>query len=231
MGERFDGLGKGLVAFLRDLEKNNKREWFQKNKERYQECVQEPMLAFIRALAPKLERFAPHIVASDSKTGGSLMRIHRDVRFSKDKRPYNTHVSAQFRHERGKNVHAPGFYVRIDPKEVWLGTGIWQPDTPAVTKIRKRIAAKPAEWKKARDGKTFKTAFGELGGESLKRPPRGFDPEHAYVEDLKRKDFVAFRKLKPAQAAGPGFLDEAVKAYKASGPFMEFLCEALRLRY
>ncbi len=231
MAERFEGLGKGLVAFLRDLERNNKREWFQKNKARYQECVQEPMLAFIRALAPKLEGFAPHIVASDSKTGGSLMRIHRDVRFSKDKRPYNTHASAQFRHERGKAGPAPGFYVRIDTKEVWLGTGIWQPDTPAVTKIRKRIESKPAEWKKARDAKAFKTAFKELGGESLKRPPRGFDPEHPYVEDLKRKDFVAFAEWKATLVTKADFPAAVAKAYAASNKFMAFLCDALGLPF
>ncbi|MEE8104817.1 MAG: TIGR02453 family protein [Planctomycetota bacterium] len=223
----FQGLGKKLVPFLRQLEKSNNRDWFQENKARYQAEVQEPFLEFIRAIEPKLAKISPHIVASDKKVGGSMMRINRDVRFSKDKRPYDARAAARFMNAAGKDVQAPGFYLKIDPKEVWLGAGIWQPDTPSVTKIREAIVDNPTAWKRARDHKAFRDLFGELDGESLKRPPRGFDPEHKFVEDLKRKDFVGFRKLKPAAVAEPGFLAEAVKTYKASTALMRFLSDAL----
>ena len=229
--EPFKGLGTKLVPFLKDLEHNNNRAWFNKNKARYQECVQEPMLAFIRAIGPKLEKVSPHIAADDRKVGGSLMRIHRDVRFAKDKRPYNTHVAAIFRHERGKKVTAPGFYIRIDPKEVWLGTGIWKPDGPALAKIRRRIDGNGAEWKKVRDNKVFVRLYGGLAGDSLKRPPRGFHDTHPYIEDLKRKDLAAFRILRPSKATPPLFVDEAVKTYEASSPLMGFICKALGLGY
>lgn len=170
----FTAFDKALLAFLRDLRKNNNRDWFQQSKARYEESVREPMLAFIEAMAPKLARISPHIVADARKVGGSLFRINRDTRFSKDKRPYKENVAAQFRHAEGKNVRAPGFYIHIDPDEVRLGTGIWQPETPAVAKIREAIDRDGGAWKKATRGKAFKDRYGELAGDSLKRPPRGF---------------------------------------------------------
>lgn len=227
----FTAFDKDLLAFLRDLRENNNRAWFQRNKDRYEESVREPMLAFIEVIGPKLATISPHIVADPRKVGGSLFRINRDTRFSSDKRPYKENVAAQFRHAAGKNVHAPGFYIHIDPGEVRLGTGIWQPETQALAKIREAIDRDGSAWKQATRGKAFRDCYGELAGDSLKRAPRGFDADHPLVEDLKRKDFVAFRALTPSVITKRGFLDEAVKTYAASKGLMKFLCDALGLPF
>ncbi|MCH7945702.1 MAG: TIGR02453 family protein, partial [Armatimonadetes bacterium] len=109
-----------LLKFLSDLKKNNNRQWFQKNKDRYESDVREPLLKFIEAFEPRLHKISPHFIADARKTGGSLFRIYRDTRFSHDKRPYKTHAGVQFRHERAKDVHAPGFYLHIEPKQVFV---------------------------------------------------------------------------------------------------------------
>ena len=103
-----------LFKFLRELNKNNTREWFQANKDRYETDVRNPMLGFIADFAPYLEGLSPQFVAEPRRSGGSMFRIHRDTRFSKDKSPYKTHAAAQFGHARGKDVHAPGFYLHLE---------------------------------------------------------------------------------------------------------------------
>ncbi len=110
-----------LFAFLRELKANNSRPWFQANKERYEREVREPMLCFIADFGVEARKISPYIVADPRKAGGSMFRIHRDTRFSKDKSPYKTTVGAQFRHEQGKDVHAPGFYLHLAPGEAFAG--------------------------------------------------------------------------------------------------------------
>ena len=183
--------GPGLLRFLRDLEANNNRNWFQANRDRYEDEVREPALEFIRAFAPHLQKISPYMVAIDKKVGGSLMRVHRDVRFSKSKLPYKTNVGIQFRHVEGKDVHAPGLYFHIDPKEIFLGVGMWHPAPEALHAVRQAILDNPRSWKRVRDGKRFGEAW-HLGGQSLKRPPRGYPADHAMIEDLKRTDHIAF---------------------------------------
>ena len=164
MADDFKGFPRDAVAFLDDLTKNNTRDWFQRNKGRYEESVQEPARALVRALAERFAVFAPHVVADDRKSGGSLMRIHRDVRFSKDKRPYDPRVAAQFFHENGKKASAPGYYVHIGPDAVTLGAGVWRPDTPEVGKIRDRIVEKADDWAAVRDDKAFATEWSISAG-------------------------------------------------------------------
>jgi uncharacterized protein (DUF2461 family) len=121
-------LHRSLLGFFDELSRNNKREWFQANKERYIAEVRDPLLGFVEAFAPKLRRISSHFVADSRPNGGSLFRIYRDTRFSKDKTPYKTWGAVQFRHERGKDVHAPGFYLHIQPGNVFMGAGLWHPD-------------------------------------------------------------------------------------------------------
>lgn len=149
----------GLLDFLRELEANNRREWFETNKARYEEEVREPALEFIRGMTPRLAKISKHLVANDSKVGGSLMRIFRDVRFSSDKRPYKTNLGIQFRHGAGKDVHAPGFYFHVDPQSVFLGAGLWRPETAALAKIRAAIAADPKAFQKTLAAKAFSEGF------------------------------------------------------------------------
>ena len=153
---RFD---RSLLKFLKDLEKNNERDWFQANKQRYEDEVREParafIRAFIRAFSDELDKFSLHFIASDKKVGGSLMRVYRDTRFSKDKTPYKTNVGIHFRHELCGDVHAPGFYVHIAPRECFLGVGIWHPAADSLASIRKAIDRQSDDWIAARDDKKF----------------------------------------------------------------------------
>ena len=222
----FRSFGPELAAFLKDLRSNNERGWFTANRERYEETVREPARAFIRAMAPALAAISPHFRADDRKTGGSLMRIHRDTRFSRDKTPYKTNVGIQFRHALGRDVHAPGFYVHLEPGSAFLGAGVWRPDSSALFMIRARIDEEPDAWREVRDDEAFRAAF-RLGGESLKTMPRGFARDHALAEDLRRKDFIALHELPIGDALGPEFPDLAAARMRDSGGFMRFLCEAL----
>src|SRR5262245_19810153 len=120
MTDAFKGFGPAL-HFLSELKSRNDKAWFDKNKERYESDVREPARAFVRAMAPKLARFSSEFIADDSRVGGSIMRIHKDVRFSKDKSPYKTNLGIQFRHRTGKDIHAPGLYVHVDPAFSFLG--------------------------------------------------------------------------------------------------------------
>jgi uncharacterized protein (TIGR02453 family) len=216
-----------MFTFLRELADNNDREWFAENKDRYEAQVKEPALDFINDFAPRLEKLSPHFVADSGAVGGSLFRIYRDTRFSKDKTPYKTHTGVVFKHESAKDVHAPGYYVHLQPRECFVGLGIWMPDGPTTRKIREAIAEDPAAWKKAAYGKRFTDVFSLGDGEKLKRPPRGFDPDHPYVEDLKRKSFTAGVKVSQKQVTAPGFVDDYAKMCKAGSPFMKFLCDAV----
>lgn len=220
-----------LFTFLRQLKKNNSRDWFNANKARYIEQVRDPMLAFIEDLAPRMEKISPYIVVDARPTGGSMFRIYRDTRFSKDKSPYKTAATAQFRHEAGKDVHAPGFYLHLGLDGVFFGSGIWQPDSPSLKRIRDRIIEDPGAWKKLVTSAAFKNRILVLHGESLKRPPRGYDPEHPAIEDLKRKDFVTFTTLDEQAACEPGFLSEFVGTCRKASPFMRYIAEALDLDY
>ena len=118
-----------LYAFLNSLAKNNDRTWFEANREQFECDVRTPLLSFISDFDVYLQRLSPHFVADARKVGGSLFRIHRDVRFSKDKSPYKTNVGVHFRHEQAQDAHAPGYYLHLQPRNSFVGGGIWHPDT------------------------------------------------------------------------------------------------------
>ena len=217
-----------LFKFLSELKENNNRDWFQSNKDRYENDVKDPLLSFIAAFAERAPEISTNIMVIPRVQGGSLFRIYRDVRFSKDKTPYKTGAGMHFRHKRGKDVHAPGYYLHLEPGEVFAGCGIWKPNTETVNKIRRKIAEHPDMWLAILEDKKFKKTF-TLGGDSLKRPPRGFDPDHPLIEDLKRKDYLASIVLNEKIVGEPDFLDYYVELCKTAAPFMEFLTRAVGL--
>lgn len=217
------------IKFLRELKANNDREWFKANKTRYEEDVLDVALRFIQSMQDPLADIAPHFTAVATRSGGSLMRVYRDTRFSKNKQPYKTNIGIQFRHERAKDVHSPGFYVHIDPNEVFVGVGMWRPDSEPLRQIRERIAAKPAEWKRAIGTPAFRKNF-SLGGESLQRPPRGFDKEHPLIDDIKRKSFIAVREMTIDDCQKPQFQRSVETAFKQATPFLQFLCSAVGVK-
>ena len=212
--------------FLTDLSENNNRDWFNANKDRFEDDLREPALQFIRDFAPYLADISPYFRADPRRSGGSMFRIYRDVRFSKDKSPYKTYTGLQFRHERGKDAHCPGYYLHLQPKEMFVGVGIWHPDGETLKMIREAIDAHPERWKKVSRARSFTKVF-ELAGESLKRAPKGYGVDHPLIADLKRKDFIAVSRLTQKQVTSPGFVKDLAKYCKTGSPLVEFLCDAI----
>lgn len=213
-----------VFGFLRQLKRNNKREWFEKNRSRYDQIIRDPALAFIAAFAGELPKLSPHFVADPRPTRGSLFRIYRDTRFSADKKPYKTHVGITFRHDSGKDVHAPLFYLHLEPENCFAAAGIWHPDSPTQTKVRAAIVRDPEGWRKVRRKI-------ELEGDRLTRPPRGYDPNHPLVEDIKFKDFVSSVPFTEEQICGQEFMRDYVAACRSMAPLVEFTTKALGLKY
>ena len=217
-------------GFLTALAANNRREWFDEHKSDYEAMVRTPALTFISDIAPDLAKISPHFLALPRKTGGALMRVNRDIRFGADKRPYKTNIGIQFRHEVGKDVHAPGFYLHIEPNDCFIGVGLWRPDGQALGKIRDAIVDRSDAWLAARDNTVFRRLFA-LAGDSLSNAPRGYGKDHPLLTDLKRKDFIAVSPLTNATARSKNLYPKVVDAYAQAAPFMRFLCHALDLRF
>lgn len=226
----FTGFPKDFLAFFRDVARHNDREWFAANKERFRASVQVPMLSFIAAMDLPLGRFADCFVADARPQGGSMFRIYNDMRFH-DAKPYKEHAACQFRHEAGKDAHAPGFYVQFEPKEVFFGGGIWRPPGPQLRAIREAIAADPERWVEITRSPSFKRRFGPIEGESLKRPPQGFDPEDPLIDDIKKISFFVGQIVEPEEIQSKGFAKEVSRSFESLAPFMQFLTEALGLPF
>lgn len=217
-----------LFNFLRELKQNNDKAWFEENKERYESVVREPLRKFIANFALHLARISPYYEADPRKVGGSLFRIHRDVRFSPDKSPYKTHAGIQFRHTSGKDVHAPGFYLHLEPDNVFTAAGVWQPDAETLGKIRDAIVAHPARWKEIFAHEKFRAIF-KLEGDRLKSAPRGYDPNHPLIDVIKYKDFCVITSFSEQQACAADFSDRYAQVCQIVTPFMEFLTTAVGL--
>jgi uncharacterized protein (TIGR02453 family) len=227
-GDRY--FSNELFKFLRDLAENNNRPWFQTNKDRYDRHIKEAALRFIEDFAPHLKKISPHFVADPRPVGGSLFRIYRDARFSKDKSPYKTNVGVRFTHEAGRDVHAPGYYLGIANDGIFAACGVWHPDSKSLSKIRQAIIDDPTAWKRARNAKRFSESF-ELEGDALKTAPRGFDPEHPLIEDLRRKDFVGVSQLTKKTLTGPELMPRFTELCRSAATFQRFLCAALGVEY
>ncbi|MBX2804083.1 MAG: DUF2461 domain-containing protein [Myxococcales bacterium] len=219
-----------LFTFLADLAQNNDRDWFNANKDRFERDVMAPSLAFVEAFRPKLHEISPRFLAIAKKQGGSLFRIFRDTRFSKDKTPYKKNVGFQFRHDQAaRDVHAPGFYLHIEPGNVGVGCGMWHPDNTSLQAIRERVVG---------DSEAFTGLKAELEGAglsffgaSLKRPPRGFDKDHEHIEDLKRKDWAVHRELSEEAVVADDFLDALATEFRKAAPLVRFLCDVQGLPF
>jgi len=215
-----------LFRFLAELAVHNEKAWFQAHRERFEAEVRGPMQAFILAFAEPLAGLSPHFLADPRPSGGSMFRIFRDTRFSRDKSPYKTNVGAQFRHrDDSRDVHAPGFYLHLEPGGCFMSAGIWRPDPESLRKVREHMVGHAREWQALREKGI------EVGGESLKRVPRGFDPAHPLAEDLKLKDFYTSIPLTERQVCAPDFLERFTEVCRRDEPLMRFLTRALELPY
>ena len=218
-----------LYRFFDELIANNNRLWFNANKERYIEWVRDPMSSFIAAMQEPLSRISAHIVADPRPVGGSMFRIYRDTRFSKDKTPYKSHAASHFRHTVGRDVHGPGFYFHLGPDKNEVGGGIWRPETAVARQIRQRIVDHPRQWETIVGDEAFVARFGGLQGEQLKRVPREYDPDHHFGDDLRRKDFVVSVSLTRKNITGNGLVEEMSTIFAAMSPLMGFIAKAIGL--
>lgn len=217
-----------LFRFLKELRAHNQRNWFLDNKQRYERAMRDPFLRFISDLGPPLKRINPYIVADPRPVGGSMMRIYRDIRFSRDKSPYKISLAAHFWHSKGKDGATPAYYLHLEPEKSLIGAGIWRPESNALKQIRDAIVADPKRWQRIAAGADFRSSCG-MAGESLKRPPAGYDPNHPLIEDIKRKDFAVSSQLDDREICGPDFMEVVLKTFRACAPMMQFLADAVGL--
>ena len=216
--------------FLRDLAANNNRTWFTANKARYEEVLRDPFLRLIADLQAPLAKLSPHYRADPRPHNGSMFRIYRDTRYARDKAPYKTWAGARLAHERRREIEAPSFYLHIQPDGCFAGGGLWHPESSTLKKIRSFLADNPAAWKKATHGKAFRERV-EFWGESLKRPPHGYDPAHELIEDLKRKSFAAGLGFSDTLACSDELQASVVDTFKRIAPLIDYLCAAVDLEF
>ena len=217
-------------TFLKELENNNNRPWFNENKQRYEDLVRTPSLQFIEDMGDALPSLTSRFRAIPKKTGGSLRRVYRDIRFAKNKTPYKINIGIHFRHEAAVDVHAPGFYLNISNEQSFVGAGIWRPGGSTLRKIRDCLDENSRTWLATKNDAEFKKVF-KLRGESLTNGPRGFPKDHPLIEDLKRKEFIAFHDLKKTTVTSSDLLEKTIEHYSKVTPFMRYLCYAVELPF
>lgn len=216
--------------FLTELKNHNTKDWFEANRERYEDGLKRPGCQLIEDLSPELAKVSKHIRVDTRANGGSLSRINRDTRFSKDKSPYKTGLFFHFYHESGSAEGCPAYFIHVEPGATGIGCGIWRPAPQALQKIREAIAGDPGGWEKAK-GKAAIGSACKMHGESLKNVPRGFDATHPLAEDLKRKDFGLSQQMSDAELLGDTLVAGLGKRFKAMAPFLGFLCEAVGVEF
>jgi uncharacterized protein (TIGR02453 family) len=216
--------------FLRALDRHNNREWFQAHKADYERHVREPFLELITDMQAPLAKISAHYRADPRKNGGSLYRIYRDTRYSNNKLPYKPWQGSRFFHERRREIPAPAFYLHLQPGDCFAGGGMWHPESDALKRIRAFIADNPEAWKRATRNKAFREHFG-FWGDSLVRPPHGFDPGHELIDDLKRKDFAAGEGFDEALACSAELLPWTVESFRRIAPMIDYLCAAQELEF
>ncbi len=220
MTRGFAGFPPETLPFLRNLSTHNNRDWFQANKEIYEQKVKEPMTELVLALGYAMQGFAPEMVVDPRRT---MFRIYRDTRFSKDKSPYKTHIAAVFWPQRLQRHQGAALYFHISPEEVLIAGGIYMPMPPDLRAIRQYIAGHAPELRKIITGKTFKNEFGEMTGEQTKRSPREFAADHPAGDLLRYKQFLVSITEPPEFAESPRLFSRIVKAFIAVMPLIRYL--------
>ena len=221
----FEGFPKKGLSFLRALKRNNNRPWFEKHKEDYEQFVKLPMQSLISDLQGPFRGFAPEY---DLNPKRSIFRIYRDVRFSKDKSPYKTNVAAHFvLRGKPKGVAGSGYYLHIEPGEIYLGAGIYMPEPDQLKKIRRAIAQRSEEFLDIHTEPAFKKTFGPMYGECLVRVPAGFAPDHPMAEHLKRKHYFVGLSWPEERSPKPRFVKDVARIFELSSPLVRFLNRAI----
>jgi uncharacterized protein (TIGR02453 family) len=219
------------LKFLRGLARHNEREWFLAHKADYEQHVREPFQHLLADLQPVLAQVSGHYRSEPKGNGGSLFRIHRDTRFANDKTPYKNWQGARLFHARGKQVEAPAFYLHLQPGACFVAAGVWHPQPETLRRIRHFIVDNPGSWKVAAHAAAFRKRFDLDDDEMLTRMPRGFPADFEFADDLRRKNYAAFRSLDDETMTGPRLLRTLETDLKGLAPFVDYLCAALDLEF
>lgn len=221
---------KQTLSFLAELKDNNNRDWFAENKSRYEEHIVDPALLFIQAMSKPIHAISPLYTAILKKVGGSLFRIYRDARFSQGKSPYKTQIGIHFRHKMSKDAHTPGFYLHIEAGRCFIAAGIWRPAAADLHNIRLWLADNHTKWQKLVNDKGFNSNF-VMGGDRLKRNPKGYPIDHPAIEYLKYKDFIAVSAIDDQLPLADGFDTVCGQQFSQAAGMNAALCEALNLQF
>lgn len=221
----FDGFPKAGLTFLAQLARNNDREWFNARKEVFEREVKAPMFELVAAVNDALQSFAPEYVNEPKK---AIARLHRDTRFSKDKSPYRTEMSAVFPFRGAEKETAAGYWFSVSPKGVDLIAGSYMPGTEQLANVRAYLDEHHAAFRKLTSAAPLKKAFGDLRGERLQRVPRGFDPDHPAADLLRLKQYYFQASMPATLATSRSLPKELANRFKAAAPFVRQLDAILR---
>jgi uncharacterized protein (TIGR02453 family) len=231
----FGGFRPAAFRFLRDLARNNEKPWFEGNRDVYEREVRDPMRLLVETLDARLGSIAPEIVGDPKR---SIFRIHRDVRFSRNKSPYKTNAGAWLYHrDAGRKVGTvgegggAGFYFHIDPTTCFMAGGIWMPARPALLRIREAIAAEPTALARLTSAAGFRRRFDGLSQEAkLRRVPREFSPDHPAAEWLKLQSFTAAAPIEPNVVTSPRVVERLCRDFELLVPLVRWLNGVLGYR-
>ena len=210
-------ISKDVVDFLKELKANNNREWFAEHKKNFK-AVEAKAKEFYAILKEQLN-------SHDEIERLKMFRIYRDVRFSKDKTPYQPHFAGSF--SRAGSHRRGGYYLRIRPGESFIAVGFWQPEPKDLLRIRKEFEQDATEFRQITGEKEFKKIWGALEGEEVKTAPKGFSKDHENIDLIKKKCFIFVRNFSDKEVIDPDFLDEVNNSFKAIRPFFDYMSEVL----
>ncbi len=212
------------LKFLKTLEKNNNKEWFDHNRKTYEQAKAN-YLDFVEEVLGRMKKIDTSLADLEPKQ--CVFRINRDVRFSKNKSPYKTNMGASFS-KGGKKVQCAGYYFHLEPGASFIGGGFWMPMAPELNKIRQEIDYGLEEFNTILNKKKFKTSFGSLSeSEKLTRPPKGYEAENPAIELLKLKSFIVMKEVKDAELTGKELANKIVDHFETMMPLVDFLNKAI----
>ncbi len=213
---------ENTLQFFVELKENNSKEWFDKNRKNY-ETARKNFIDFATIIVEGISKFDESIAASGIEAKKTMMRINRDIRFSKDKTPYNTHFFSSIS-KGGKSSYSAGYYVSLSPSESFYGAGIYKPDTATINMIRQEIDYNPTDWKEIVEDEALKSHFGEIQTSGqLSRPPKGYSKEHLLLDWLKRKDHFLKKDQTDKQVLSQAYAEQIVNGLKTAYPLVQFL--------
>lgn len=221
----FGGFPPETMRFLRQLKRNNNREWFLAHKDVYEQKVKAPMTELVLALGPPVQAMAPDFVVNPKR---AIYRIYRDIRFSADKSPYKTHVAAIFVPREVPKKTGACLYFHIEPAGVMVAGGVYMPDPATLKALRRHIAANWQELLAITSHKKFRNVFGELQGDRLVRPPQGFPADHPAIDVLRQKQFYVSQTEPADLAEGPKLFPRLLELFSAMIPLVQFLNAPLK---